>query len=199
MRHDPAHDLKAILNYRNDRFEGLESDDVYGRFGVKRVRRPHHYVPDWTRYPTEVWKVLLRSFPKLKGIDPELVRAAVRKMRRKDSQKISTAAARKKRTKNSRLSRKYADRVALWIIVINRYFDAGRTRPEIAYELGITPSAVGTLIRNILRAGDGLRTDGKGELGRPRGHRRKKVVEGNHLVESSQSVDEKPHLSICAT
>jgi len=60
-----------------------------------------------------------------------------------------------------------------WFLVIHMYYRQNLNRRDIASRLKVSLGTVCSLLRNIKRAGEGRRADGKGELGRPRGHRRK--------------------------
>lgn len=58
---------------------------------------------------------------------------------------------------------------ARWGAVIHLYFRMGYTRSQIAEEIGSTTVKVHGMIRSILRVSKGIRADGRGPLGRPKG------------------------------
>lgn len=64
-------------------------------------------------------------------------------------------------------------RAARWFLLIDLYFRQRWSRTEIAAEMKISYPAVDCLVRNILRAGEGRRSDGDGTLGRPKGRPRR--------------------------
>lgn len=61
------------------------------------------------------------------------------------------------------------DSAARWGAVIHLYFRMGYTRSQIAEEIGSTSVKIHGIIRSILRVSKGIRADGRGPLGRPKG------------------------------
>jgi hypothetical protein len=63
-------------------------------------------------------------------------------------------------------------RAGRWLRVIDLFFRQNWSQTDVAAELKMSYDSVHTLLRNIRRAGDGLRCDGTGKLslkkGRPR-------------------------------
>jgi DNA-binding NarL/FixJ family response regulator len=61
-----------------------------------------------------------------------------------------------------------------WASVIHLYFRLGYTRSQIAEELNSTTLKIHNVVRSILRVSKGLRADGTGVLGAPKGRPRKR-------------------------
>lgn len=62
---------------------------------------------------------------------------------------------------------------ARWASVIQLYFRLGWTRAQVAEELGSSTRKIKDVILHISRASKGLRSDGRGPLGKPKGRPKK--------------------------
>lgn len=74
-------------------------------------------------------------------------------------------------------SERQREAAARWVAVIHLYFRMGYTRSQIAEELGSTVAKVHGVIRSILRVSNGLRADGSGKLGNPKGRPRRHALQ----------------------
>jgi hypothetical protein len=146
---------KTVLRKLRASFDGSESY-MSGHQMLKVRRNESRKVPEWVKSNEGIQKVLMRSFPK---------------MNERNREGYPTSQANKQR-----------EQAGVWVRFIQLYWRAREprvrevrasgtcviTQQDIATEMRMTLGQLKSLRTRIIRAGQGVRTDGRGERKRKR-------------------------------